>query len=187
MKTVIDSEPWKVDENVLAVPWRRVKPQTGEKMRFGDIRGCSKRPLHPPVRSFLATAEMKLEDAGHVIVPLDDIPDLYECAVLAWKYFLLDPRKTAAQHVNASGEPWVPSIAKTTFPELKGWEPSLDELFDMNVQRARIVKKYHDLVVENQLDAILMAGYQSTAVPHDTYGVPVYTVLANLLNVSALR
>ncbi|CAI7670538.1 unnamed protein product [Penicillium viridicatum] len=28
-------------------------------------------------------------------------------------------------------------------------------------------------------------GYQSTAVPHDTYGVPVYTVIANLVDYPA--
>lgn len=187
MRTVGDSEPWFYDENVLSIPWRRVSPATGT-LRFGLIRGGKERPLHPSVKRILHTACLKLKEAGHSIILLDDkIPDLWECAKLTWKYFLLDPKKTAAKIVEAGGEPWVPSIAKSTFPELKGWEPSLDELFDMNVERAKILKTYHDIIVEEKLDAVLMPGYQATAVPHDTYGLPIYTSLQNLLNVSSRK
>jgi hypothetical protein len=54
----------------------------------------------------------------------------------------------------------------------------------MNVQKGQIMKVYHDIIVQNQLDGFIMPPYQSTAQPHDLYGVPVYTVLANLLDVS---
>ncbi|KAF2264251.1 amidase [Lojkania enalia] len=185
MKTVIDSEPWGADENVLNVPWRKVEPVT-KPLRFGLIRAHPKRPLHPPVARTLHSAATILKDAGHSIVLLDDkIPDLWESAILAWKYFLLDPKKTPVGIVNASGEPWVPSIATVGFEELAGWQASLDELWDMNVARAKILRAYKDLMVNNKLDAIIMPGYQATAVPHDTYGVPVYTVLQNLLNYPA--
>lgn len=184
MKTVLDNEPWEYDENVIGTPWRRVEP-VKTPLRFGLIRGHPKRPLHPSIARTLHTAATKLKEAGHSIVLLDDkIPDLWECTVLAWKYFLLDPKKTPVQRINAAGEPWVPSIATASLEELKGWEASLDQLWDMNVDRSKIMKKYHDLFVENKLDAVLMAGYQATAVPHDTYGIPVYTILQNLLNVS---
>ena len=35
---------------------------------------------------------------------------------------------------------------------------------------------------EKGLDAILMPGYQGVAPKHDTYGLPIYTVVVNLLN-----
>jgi amidase len=38
--------------------------------------------------------------------------------------------------------------------------------------------------MEPQYSAIPLPGNQTVAPPHDTYGVPEYTVLANLLNVS---
>ena len=184
VKTVVESEPWGVDPNVINVPWRKVGERTGP-LRFGLIRGHPKRPLHPPVARALHTTATKLKSEGHQIVLLDDkIPDLWETGVLTCKYFLLDPKRTPVQHVAASGEPWVPSIAPTHFEELKGWEASLDELWDMNVERLKVLKSYHDLVVEQQLDAILTVGYQATAVPHDTYGKAIYTMLQNLLNVS---
>ncbi|KAH7117934.1 amidase signature domain-containing protein [Dendryphion nanum] len=182
MRTVMDSQPWEYDENVLNVPWRRVEPAT-TPLRFGLVRGHPKRPLHPSIARTLHTAATKIKEAGHSIVLLDDkIPDLYDCTILAWKYFLLDPRKTAVAHVNASGEPWVPSIATCGFKELAEYQPSLDELFEMNVERAGILRTWRGLMVENKLDAVILPGYQATAVPHDTYGVPIYTTLQNLLN-----
>lgn len=184
MQTICDSDAWRFDENVLNIPWRRIQPTT-RPLRFGLIRGHPKRPLHPPIARALHSAATKLKEKGHQVVLLDDkIPDLWESAILAWKFFLLDPKKTPVQHITASGEPWVPSIATCRFEELNGWEPSLDELWDMNLERAKIVKRYHDLIVENELDAVLMTGYNACAPPHDTYGVTIYTVLQNLLNVS---
>lgn len=185
MKTVIDTEPWEIDEGTIAVPWRRVTPNL-RPLRFGLIRADPKFPLHPPIQRTMHIAATALKTAGYSITLLDDqIPSIYTTAVLAWKFFLLDPKKTPVDHINASGEPWIPAIASCSFPELAGWQPSLDELFDMNVQRQKILKVYHDLVVKNQLDAILMPTYQATAVPHDTYGVPIYTILPNLLDFPA--
>ncbi|KAF2878409.1 amidase signature domain-containing protein [Massariosphaeria phaeospora] len=185
MKTVLDAEPWTFDENAINAPWRTVEAAT-RPLRFGLIRGHAKRPLHPPIARTLHTAATQLKAHGHSVVLLDDqIPDLYENAVLAWKYFLLDPQKTPAKHISASGEPWVPSMAVTSFPELAGWEASLDALFDMNVERAKVLRRYREVFVDSELDAIVMPGYQATAVPHDTFGVPIYTTLANLLNYPA--
>lgn len=184
MKTVIESQPWDFDENVLAVPWRSVSAPAAS-LRFGLVLGHAKRPLHPPAARTLHAACTKLKEAGHSVTLLDDkIPDLWDCGVLCWKYFLLDPKKTPVKFVNASGEPWVPSMTKTVFPELQGWEASLDELWDMNVARAGVLKKWKDIMVSEKLDAVIMPAYQATAVPHDTYGVPIYTSLQNLLNVS---
>jgi amidase len=185
MRTVCTAETWNFDENVLSVPWRHIEPIT-RPLRFGVLlRGHPKRPLHPPIARALHTAAEKLKQAGHEIVPLDDkIPDIWECAILAWKYFSLDTKKTPETYLAAAGEPAIPSIAKTRFAELDGWEPSLDALFDMNLERAGVLRKWHDLYVGERLDAVVMAGFQGTAVPHDTYGVTVYTVLQNLLNVS---
>ncbi|KAF2793225.1 amidase, partial [Melanomma pulvis-pyrius CBS 109.77] len=185
LQAVMDSRPWRYDEGVLDVPWRKVEPVT-RPLRFGLVGGCQKRPLHPTIERALHSAAQTLKEDGHTIVDIKrKIPDPWACAVLAYKYFLLDPRKTAVQHVNASGEPWVPSIAKAFPEELKGWEASLDALWDMNVERAKVVEKWHDLFVENELDAVVMPGYQATAVPHDTYGVPAYTVLQNLIDYPA--
>ncbi|KAF1943338.1 amidase [Clathrospora elynae] len=185
LKTVLDAHPWLLDPHTLNTPWRTAEPFT-KSLRFGLIRGCKERPLHPPIARALHTTATRLKAAGHTIVLLDEkIPDLYRSALLAFRYFLLDPKKTPLTHLQASGEPPVPSLQTCTFRELDGWEPSLDGLWDMNVERAGILQKYHGLMVGERLDAILMCGYQGIAPRHDTYGLPIYTVLQNLLNYPA--
>ncbi|CAO2648610.1 Nn.00g078770.m01.CDS01 [Neocucurbitaria sp. VM-36] len=185
LKTVVDARPWNMDENASNVPWRNVSPST-QPLRFGLVRGCEERPLHPPIARALHTAATLLKAHGHSIVLLDDkVPDLYQSTLLAFKYFMLDPRNMAFKHIEASGEPIIPSIPTATAPELKGWEASLDELFDMNFERMKICKKWREVLVEEKLDAVISCGYQATAVPHDTYGIAVYTALQNLLNYPA--
>jgi amidase len=184
MRTICNGNAWALDEGVLNVPWRQVDPVT-RPLRIGLVRGHPKRPLHPPIARALHSAATKLKENGHQIILIEDkVPDLWECALLAFKFFKLDPKKTPSEILKASGEPPIPSLVTATFRELDGWEPTLDRLFDMNVERAKILKRYHDIFIELDLDAVMMPGYQATAVPHDTYGIVPYTVMQNLLNVS---
>lgn len=185
LRSVVRSEPWLLDDGALGVPWRPVTDHDDKKLRLGFLTEDPAQPLHPPVLRALRTATRKLEAAGHVVVPLDGeagVPELMAVAVLAWKFFALDPAKTALRNVQAGGEPLVKSLVLMRLPEVDGWEPSLDALFDMVVQRKAVAKAFHHLVVQHRLDAIVMAPHCSTAGPHDTYGIPVNTVLANVLD-----
>jgi amidase len=184
MRVIIDSEPWDLDEGVLTVPWRRVQPPNC-KLRLGMILEDASRPLHPPMLRTMKSAEKELTASGHTIISMDDkVPSLWDTSYLVWRYFRLDPRDTSLTYIKEGGEPIVKSLMVCSHPEHQGWQPSLEELWDMNVQRREIMKVYHDIVVQNQLDGFIMPPYQSTAQPHDLYGVPVYTKIANLLDVS---
>ncbi|KAG9200632.1 hypothetical protein G6514_006810 [Epicoccum nigrum] len=188
LRTVVSARPWKLDPMVLNIPWRTPDAELRtRKLRFGLIRADPSRPLHPPIARALHTAATSLREAGHSIILLDEkIGDMYADVELTCKYFLLDPANTPFQHLKASGEDPIPSLNTISgFPNLEDWTPSLDELWDMNVQRAGILKKYHSLVVGEDLDAILLPGYQAVAPKHDTYGLPIYTALVNLLDYPA--
>lgn len=187
LRTIINSEPWRLDPMVLNIPWRTLDGGLREKkLKFGLIRSTPSRPLQPPIARALHSAATNLKATGHAIVPLDDrIGNMYADVELAWKYFMLDPSNTAFQHLKASGEDPIPSLKISGWPELKDWKPSLDALWDMNVQRAGVLKKYQSLFVEEDLDAILMPGYQAVAPKHDTFGLPIYTALVNLLDYPA--
>lgn len=187
LRTVVTAHPWKLDPMVLNVPWRTIDAELREsELRFGLLRSTSSRPLHPPIARALHSTATGLKDAGHTIVLLDDkVGDIYADVELAWKYFMLDPENTPFQHLKASGEDPIPSLAISGFPELKDWKPSLDELWNMNLHRAAVLRKYQNLIVSEDLDAILMPGYQAVAPKHDTYGLPIYTALVNLLDYPA--
>ncbi|KAL6705373.1 hypothetical protein ACN47E_007022 [Coniothyrium glycines] len=185
LRTVVNAQPWRMDENALNVPWRNVRP-VSMPLKFGLIRGCKERPLHPPIARALQSVATALAAQGHQIVILDDkVPDLYSSAVLAYKYFMLDPQNTPRKHCEASGEPQIPSIHGSVFKELQDWKPSIDALWELNVEKARVCYSWRKVLVDENLDAVLGCGYQATAVPHDTYGLPIYTVLENLLNYPA--
>lgn len=186
MRLVIDSEPWYLDESSIAVPWRRVQPP-GRKLRLGVILEDAKRPLHPPMLRTMKSAETKLIAAGHTIISMDDkIPSIWDDACLATKYTMLDPKQTGRSYLEEANEPLIKALHGPTYLEIQGWKPSLDELWDMNVQRSKSLKVYRDIIVQNQLDGFIMPPYQSTAQPHDLYRAPIYTSLANFLNASVL-
>lgn len=187
MKSVINTDSWLFDATSLSVPWRSVT-LTRPSLNLGFItEDREHRPLHPSQLRMITTLIKTLQGVGHSLISLDNkIPNLYETSILAWKNFLLDPKKTPFKIMQAGGESVVKSLLATRYPELHGWEASLNELWDMNAERANIMKIYHDLVIDNELDAILLPTYQATAVPHDTYGLIPYTVLANFLGVSII-
>jgi amidase len=184
MRVVIDSEPWDLAEGAIAVPWRRVQPPN-RKLRLGMILEDAKRPLHPPMLRTMKSAEKELTAAGHMIISMDDkIPSIWEASYLTWRYSRLDPKETYLTYIKEVEEPIIKSLLTPRYPENQGWHPSLDGLWDMNMQRGKILKMYHDIIVQNQLDGFIMPPYQSTAQPHDLYGAPIYTALANFLDVS---
>jgi amidase len=184
MSSVIGASPWQFDQDVVSVPWR-VPCAPKPTLRLGYIlEDQGRRPLHPTQLRMMTTLVKVLESHGHSLLSIQDqTPSLYDASILAWKYFLLDPEKTPLKILKSGNETLVRSFALTQYSELAGLEASLEELWKMNVERAKLLKIYHDLVVENELDAIILPTYQATAVPHDTYGLVPYTVLANLLDV----
>ncbi|KAK4550339.1 hypothetical protein LTR36_003306 [Oleoguttula mirabilis] len=193
MRAVLSFDVWTVDEAVIAVPWRQQKlpAAIGEskKLTLGFILEDPKYPVHPPVLRTLKTALAKLEAAGHTVIdlaphlPPDIIVDATENA---FTNFAMDPAKTSLAHIARSGEPIVPSIPTALLPETKHFQPSVDDVFRLNVERAKICSIFRKLYVEQKLDAIVLPIYQATAVAHDHYGIPVYTTLANVLDHPAM-
>ena len=187
MKAVLSYDCWKLDESVVSVPWREQNPSTpGEKkLKLGYILEDPKRPLHPTVMRTMKTVIAKLEAAGHALVPLAaELPRniLAEATESAFSNFIMDPNKTSLGFITTSGEPVVPSIPTATLPELKHFKPELDDVWRLNVEKQGIQKLFRQLYASRDLDAVVLPTYQATAVPHDKYGVPYYTVLANLLD-----
>jgi len=187
-KVVIEADPWKADAGVIAAPWRR--PQDVKlRLKLGYIiEEKEKRPLHPPQLKMMTSLLERVGNAGHALIPLENkVPSLYDTSVLAWKYFLTDPQKTVIKILQSGRERILGGLASLRYPELDNWSATLDDLWDMNTERDGILKIYHDLVVQHELDGIILPTYQATAVPHDTFGIVPYTVLANFLDVSSAR
>jgi hypothetical protein len=61
----------------------------------------------------------------------------------------------------------------------------LAKLAALNAKRADISKKWNELWTKHKLDAIITPTTRTTAVEHDAFAPPPYTVFVNLLDVSS--
>ncbi|KIX96407.1 uncharacterized protein Z520_07673 [Fonsecaea multimorphosa CBS 102226] len=180
LETVINSKPWDFDCTALAMPWHPVEEK--KSLTIGVILECPTWPVQPPILRALKTATEKLRQAGHSIVMLEKFPSFKEANHLSFKMFDIDNERTGFKHIEASGEPLVTSV-KDMYTPPPGGRPdkSLGDLFDMNEQRLKFRSDWLKLFVENKLDVIVAPGSHKTAVPHDTFRMPPYTVMWNLL------
>ncbi|KAF2144892.1 uncharacterized protein K452DRAFT_244341 [Aplosporella prunicola CBS 121167] len=190
-KSVLDAVPWKYDSTASAVPWLghsmdALANSDKELLTVGVLAEDPDFPLHPPVRRAFAAATAALAKAGHKIVqlPQDTLSSPSTACRIAFELFSIDPLQTTAGYIKRSGEPFVKSVLGSMPPgEPKNY--SIDMLAALNVERTAFGEKWRQIWVENGLDLVLSPGAQNTAVPHDTYGLPPYTALWNLLDYPA--
>ncbi|OAP54831.1 hypothetical protein AYL99_11279 [Fonsecaea erecta] len=180
LETVINSKPWDFDYTALAMPWHPVEQK--KTLTVGVILECPTWPVQPPILRALKTATEKLKQAGHNIIMLEKFPSFKEGNELSFKFFDIDNECTGFKHIEASGEPLVTSVKDMYTPPPEGRpDKTLGDLFDMNEQRLKFRADWLKLFVENKLDVIMAPGSHKTAVPHDTFRMPPYTVMWNLL------
>lgn len=191
---MLDSRPADLDATTLDLPWRRVGDLGTSKLRFGLLGEHPICPLHPPVKRALAETAQVLKEGGHEIVSLETDEILSEAVKACFQLFSLD--NTAASILQAGGEPPVPSLAyivKETsmldwsdFADIEKLE-GLQKFSALNVRRQVVTEQWNEIWTKHKLDAVIAPPLRTTAVEHDTTGVPPYTVFLNLLDVSLLR
>jgi amidase len=189
---VADGQAWKYDSAAVGVPWQAIPSgiNASGSLTIGVLAEDEHFPLHPPVKRALDRAVEALTRAGHRIVRLggdDEAGNLAYASRLAFQYFTYSPRKDL---ITPSGEPVVTSVAKASAPLFTGPLPvqqgldtfeTIKSLYDA---RQRVHDAWRQTWVDQKLDVILAPGAQNTAVAHDTYGWPPYTVIWNVLDVS---
>lgn len=186
--TILNAEPHRYDATAPGIPWQQYGAKT--KLTIGVLPADEHFPLHPPVRRVMNAATEALKQAGHNIVHLSSAGDrdVAFASRLAWQFFVYGPRNN---HISPSGEPFIPSIIKRSNPMFTGpWPVDQDlEPFEKMHRLYHLHLEYLEAWrrewVRNGLDVILAPASQSTAVPHESYGWPPYTVLWNLLDVGA--
>ena len=193
MQTVLTASPEDVDTTALAVPWRPVPSHDQRKLRIGVLVPDSNFPLHPPIRRTLDRAISALEQAGHNIINLSPQNTQISLASrLAMQYFTTGPGLTEDHFTGLNAEPAVTSVARGIAPFWAGGLPVDDRLdayykySELHRVRTKLMDDWRKMWVEHQLDCIVGPGAQNTAVKHDTFGFPPYTVLYNVLDVSGV-
>jgi amidase len=196
-RSVMSARPALYDSTALDVPWQDLSnpPSTTTQLKFGILDEHPMFPLHPPVKRALADAVKILEAQDHTIVHIPaSQAHVANSLALAFAYFSLD-EGTPFSYIAASGEPLIPSIiqggeelakfkSQSHFlDDIAGLE-GVDKLAALNLKRHSIAEEWRRVWREEGLDGVIGPGAQNTAVRHDTYGLPPYTLLLNVLDVS---
>ncbi|KAM0202725.1 hypothetical protein ACHAPQ_010782 [Fusarium lateritium] len=188
MEVVIGSQPWRYDASAIPIMWRSLEPKN-RPLTIGILPEDQDYALHPPVRRLLAKAASILEKAGHKLVylPTDPCRGVGLGARIGYQFFAIaspDPA-TAAKNM---GEPLVASVARGMHPFSNGnfpVSPQLDiptRFHKLNEARGAYAEAWKETWKKHDLDVIMAPGAVGTAVPYDTYGIPVYTVVWNVLD-----
>ncbi|KAF5986296.1 general amidase [Fusarium coicis] len=191
MKITLAQRPWNYDPTVADIPWRDLG-EGDAKLTIGVMAEDPEYPLHPPVRRALAKAASALENAGHKLVYLSQDPKRNAGlgGRIGFQFFsIMGPDlDTVSREI---GEPLVNSVAIAVHPFANGnfpVPPDLDtptKLSRLNEVRFEYLKAWQETYRDNKLDVILAPGAATTAIPHDTYGVPIYTLMWNVLDFPA--
>jgi amidase len=195
MATVLSGETWRYDSSSASAPWGSSIPAEksveGRLLTIGILPEDPQYPLHPPVHRALTSAIDALRRKGHRLIQLPDPKTDNDTSTayasrLAWQYFTYSP---FINHMAPSGEPPITSVAKVASPLFTGELPISEEDIFKKISALHLAKKdYSDFWrktwAEYSLDVVLAPGAQNTAVPHDTYAWPPYTVMWNLVDVS---
>ncbi|KAK2035599.1 amidase [Colletotrichum zoysiae] len=191
MEKTLAQRPWEYDASAFDTPWRSLGDDN-KVLTIGVLPEDPNYPLHSPVRRALDEAVASLEAAGHNIVRLPQDPS---CSAslggkLGFTYYGLGSPSLDALE-SEIGEPLVTSVRANVHPfgnEGPLVSPELDtahRLDEFLGLRAGYADSWRKTWREHRLDVVLGPGAISTAVPHDTYGVPVYTVMWNVLDYPA--
>lgn len=191
MKAVLSTRPRQYDSTAIDVPWREIQGLSGRKLRLGLLAEDPRFPLHPPVRAAIDEAVRLLEGQGHEIIKLTPSEcRIDQAAQVSWSLFSLD--NTASRLVDCAGEPSIPSrnlllqaisrMGMEHVADIHGLD-SLQKFAALTIKRADISDSWNNLWATQRLDAVVAPAAQNSAVEHDTFNMPPYTVFLNLLDV----
>lgn len=194
-EAVVSTHPARHDSTCLDVPWQVLVPlPPSARLNIGILSEDSSLPLYPPVKRALDDASALLSKNGHNLLPIGpDASHVASLAELSIALFTLDMSGTF-EYITRSGEPLVPSVAAGAVPirgdMLKDFWTEFDEMdvfhkvSALGRERHRLSEAWRTLWNEMKLDAVICPGAQHTAVKHDSFQYPAYTVFLNVLDVS---
>ncbi|KAI5862039.1 amidase [Durotheca rogersii] len=196
MTAVAAGDPWRYDDDAVPVPWRPAAHQRrrpAAKLRVGVLPEDPAYPLHPPVRRALDEAASGLEAAGHEVIrlPADPARGVSLAQRIAFQYFGLGGRLYGGHLIEKAGEPLVASVAAgshpfTTEPPVVAAGLELAQVLErLGAARGAYSDAWRRTWLEHDLDVVLAPGAQNTAVAHDTWGLPPYTLMWNLIEYPA--
>ncbi|GME34954.1 hypothetical protein M1821_007645 [Neofusicoccum parvum] len=182
MEAIMQAGTWRYDSTSLSLPWKNLRLPAHHELKIGVADDDGLYTPHPAVRRVMEHCVARLKLAGATLTPVR-LPGVSDCVESAWRYFSLAGSQHTRDMFSLTGEPVVPSLKLTGLLEMP--KQNIDDLFALNVLRAKSARQYHKLFIEADVQAILMPPAPHTAVPHDTWKTASYTALWNYLDYPA--
>ena len=191
MKAVIGATPAKYDATALDVPWRDVDQKT--QLKIGILETDPKYPLQPPVQRVMEQAVSQLKAQGHTLISLPANQTMISEAVeISWTMFGYSG--DGGKRLKESGEPPIPSLiagqgiaqklakGSATYGVRDETLNDFQRLAATTVKRFALKEVWRNIWNQHDLDVVIAPAAQCTAIPHDTFPLPAYTVLLNCLD-----
>jgi amidase len=178
-KAVVGAEPWMHDPKALPIPWRAVESKT--KLKLGIIWNDGMVTPTPPVQRALRETVEKLKKAGHEIIDWDPAEHREAVAILA-RMFVADGGKSVRNILEPVDEPFRPEMDAYE----KATELGVYDLWQLQIQRTDLLKRYLDQWNKCGIDALLGPTTPYASVPNGTFRYVGYTGIFNIVDYPAI-
>ncbi|KAF7916181.1 uncharacterized protein EAE98_010766 [Botrytis deweyae] len=182
LKSILQADTWKYDSTAISIPWLDVKP--AHKLRVGVAQNDGVFTPSPPVQRGFKQVVESLSGNNVLDIIAIDLPDVTSIYQDFISYMTLSGSDHYLEQFERTGEPAIPSLAKTGLLSAPG--TTLQGFFELNDRRVQIAKIYLKLFRDNDLDVILMPPAVHTAIPLDCWSRVAYTCLWNYLDYPAI-
>lgn len=186
-KTVVDSEPWLRDPNMLPIPWRTVTlPKT---LCFGIVMDNGLVKPTPPVTRALKETKAALEAAGHTVVEWTP-HDVAKSKALLERFFIGDGGQKISSFIKQGNEPWPVGLKdfESASANASANPPLVGDLWALQAERLAYSKQALDHWMASAsltgtgrpFDGVISPVTAYAACPHHTFEHVTYTSIWNI-------
>nr|RBQ90464.1 hypothetical protein FVER53263_13403 [Fusarium verticillioides] len=190
-KECLLAEPWKLDPNVVPIPWRQADFEAVQKRKLtiGIILDDGVVRPHPEIQEAVRRAVAIFEKAGHKVIPWSTA-DHSSCIEIQDQFYRADGGEDIKTEVAVAGEPMIAHVEAL----VKSSKPiSVYEYWQLNRRKTAAQEAYNKkwtttAGLENGecVDVIISPVSPHTAVTHRSSRWTGYAKIWNFLNYTAM-
>ncbi|KAF5606485.1 general amidase [Fusarium subglutinans] len=190
-KECLLAEPWKIDPNVVPIPWREADFEGVQerKLTIGVILDDGVVRPHPEIQEAVRRAVAILKKAGHKIIPWSTA-DHSSCIEIQDQFYRADGGEDIKTEVAVAGEPMIAHVEAL----VNSSKPiSVYEYWQLNRRKTAAQEAYNKkwtttagLEDGESVDVIISPVSPHTAVPHRSSRWTGYAKIWNFLDYTAM-
>ncbi|KAG5762733.1 hypothetical protein H9Q72_009169 [Fusarium xylarioides] len=190
-KECLLAEPWKLDPNVVPIPWRHADFESVQdrKLTIGVILDDGVVRPHPEIQEAVHRAVTIFEKAGHKVIPWSTA-DHSSCIEIQDQFYRADGGEDIKTEVAVAGEPMISHVEAL----VKSSKPiSVYEYWQLNRRKTAAQEAYNKkwtttagLEDGECVDVIISPVSPHTAVPHRSSRWTGYAKIWNFLDYTAM-